>query len=255
MKIITLGTGHGDPTRSRFNSSTLLEVGERKYLIDAGAPAAALLIRRGIRIESLHGIFITHMHEDHFGGLSGILKHLVKYPPPFPVPVFLPEAAGETVFRQLLALSHRPLTEYAAVFRTIEAGKLFDDGVLRMEAIPTRHLENEGSGGFPSYAFLASSGNTRLVHTGDLKHDFSDFPTEACSGGTVCVCELTHYPWEKAEPVFRKLALKRLIFSHIGDFWQTEEGFAFWQKRIALLPYPATIAEDGDEFDLEEAKP
>ena len=90
-KIITLGTSHGDPTLERFNSSTLLECNGKRYLLDAGAPAAALLIRRGIAIRELQGIFLTHMHEDHFGGLSGLLKHIVKYPPARPIPVFLPE--------------------------------------------------------------------------------------------------------------------------------------------------------------------
>ena len=37
-KLITLGTSHGDPTFCRFNSSTLLQVDEALYLIDAGAP-------------------------------------------------------------------------------------------------------------------------------------------------------------------------------------------------------------------------
>ena len=58
MKLITLGTSHGDPTVNRFNVSTLLqETSAGRFLIDAGAPAAALLIRRGVPVETLRGIF------------------------------------------------------------------------------------------------------------------------------------------------------------------------------------------------------
>ena len=67
-KIITLGTSHGDPTCCRFNSSTLFKIGEASYLIDAGAPANALMIRHGFKLHDLKAIFITHMHEDHVGG-------------------------------------------------------------------------------------------------------------------------------------------------------------------------------------------
>ena len=47
MKFVTLGTSHGDPTRERFNTSTLLDAEECGILFDAGAPVNALLIRRG----------------------------------------------------------------------------------------------------------------------------------------------------------------------------------------------------------------
>ena len=45
MRITTLGTSHGDPTYCRFNSSNLIEIAEASYLIDAGAPVDALLVR------------------------------------------------------------------------------------------------------------------------------------------------------------------------------------------------------------------
>ena len=65
MKIITLGTSHGDPTVTRFNSSTLFRTGTADYLIDAGSPVNALMIRRNIPLSALRAVFITHQHEDH----------------------------------------------------------------------------------------------------------------------------------------------------------------------------------------------
>ena len=47
MKIITLGTSHGDSTVSRFNSSTLYETDGVLYLVDASAPTEALIKRCG----------------------------------------------------------------------------------------------------------------------------------------------------------------------------------------------------------------
>ena len=244
MKIITLGTGHGNPTETRFNSSTLLRCGSGDYLIDAGAPAAALLIRHGIDICKLRGIFLTHMHEDHFGGLSGLIKHIVKYPPERPVPIFLPEEK-EQVFIDLIAASHRPIKPGTVEFFHTKAGMMFEDENVTIEAVPTRHFDNEGADA-PSfcYVFTEKATGKRHVHTGDLKNDFSDFPAHVCTDGATCVCELTHYPWHTAEPVLKKVPLKKIIFSHIWDSW-TAEAVAQLD-----LPYPAFLAEDGDEFEL-----
>lgn len=244
MKIITLGTGHGDPNATRYNSSTLLQCGNENYLIDAGAPASASLIRRKINISKLRGIFLTHMHEDHFGGLSGLIKHIVKYPPERAIPIYLPEEK-EQVFIDLIAASHRPIKPGTVVFRHTAEGMICEDEVLTIEAVRTRHFDNEGADA-PSfcYVFTEKATGKRHVHTGDLKHDFSDFPASVCTEGATCVCELTHYPWHMAEPVLQALKLKKIIFSHVLDHWTAKDVAKF------NLPYPAILAEDGDEFEL-----
>ena len=79
MNIHTLGTGHGNSTLSRFNSSTLYEtVDGRLYLIDAGAPVEALIRRKGFKLRNLRATFVTHMHDDHAGGLTGLMKQVIK---------------------------------------------------------------------------------------------------------------------------------------------------------------------------------
>ena len=95
MIITTLGTSHGNPTYCRFNTATLFELSDRLYLVDCGEAAHALMIRAGKAPERLKGVFVTHMHQDHVGGVASLCKWLVKYAQLGPeVAVFLPEAAA-----------------------------------------------------------------------------------------------------------------------------------------------------------------
>ncbi len=250
MKITTLGTSHGDPTLTRFNTSTLLETGANGYLFDAGGPTSALLIRRRFDLNRLKAIFITHMHEDHYAGLSGIIKHQVKKSAPeVTTTIYLPEAEAKEAIHNFVAAAHRPIPESKIVYDLITPGPFYDDGALRLTAVPTRHFGNENRD-FPSYAFVVEAEGKKLLYTGDLRSDFNDFPEAACEPGMTCFCELTHYRLEDALPVFRRLPLVRLVFTHIGDYWQEKGAEERFRTMTAGLPYPASIADDGDEFIL-----
>ena len=69
MRIVFLGSSHGVPEPNRKCSSTLIEVGDKRYFIDMGMQSVCELITRNIPIESVKSIFITHMHGDHTGGM------------------------------------------------------------------------------------------------------------------------------------------------------------------------------------------
>ncbi len=59
MKIIFLGASHGYPEPNRKCSSTLVEVGNKKYFIDMGCDAAAELATRRIPVENIDSIFFN----------------------------------------------------------------------------------------------------------------------------------------------------------------------------------------------------
>lgn len=251
MKIHMLGTGHGDPTPERFNTAALLETGSRFYLLDAGAPAA-VLIRKNLPMSRLRAVFITHMHEDHFDGLAGILKFQLKYAPENgTTEVWLPEKRAGKLFRTLLSAAHLPIDAMPGklLWKTIRPGFFFDDGFLRMEAIPTRHMHIP-EGHFPSYAFLICAEGRKVLYTGDLAKDFSDFPLARASEADSCICELTHIRLDSALPVFGSLPLKKLIFSHVGNDWHGAEAEKHFAEKTKVLPYETVLAHDGDIYEF-----
>ncbi len=73
MKITFLGTSHGVPEPNRRCSSILLEAGSNKYIVDMGTQSIEQLADRGINVESIKCVFITHMHGDHVNGLISFI--------------------------------------------------------------------------------------------------------------------------------------------------------------------------------------
>lgn len=246
MRIVTLGTGHGDPTVCRFNSSTLLDFGQAGYLLDAGSPVTALLVRRRYNFQQLKMVAVTHMHLDHFGGLPDLIKHQCKYDRK--LKVFLPEKGTPEIFERYYAMSHRHDAAGRIEYAVIEPGVCFEDENVKISAIPTRHCQGEGQA--PSYALLTESKEGNVLYTGDLSADFSDFPVAACARAQICLCELTHWKLEEHINKLRELPLQKLIFIHVGNRFHTPEAETLLAKLSKNFPFPVLLASDGDEFSL-----
>jgi ribonuclease Z len=74
MKIIPLGTSSGKPTLNRNVSATAVIADGEWWLFDCGEATQMQIVRAGLSTSRLAGIFITHLHGDHFNGLPGLLS-------------------------------------------------------------------------------------------------------------------------------------------------------------------------------------
>ncbi|QHE66865.1 MBL fold metallo-hydrolase [Rhodococcus sp. WAY2] len=98
-KLILLGTAAGPiAVPGRSGTASVLVVGDRPYLIDAGPWSSRKLIQAGIDADSLGGVFITHMHSDHIADLFNVFW-LPGGTPSYTfrnvVPVYGPGSAGK----------------------------------------------------------------------------------------------------------------------------------------------------------------
>ena len=250
MHITTLGTSHGDATYCRFNSSTLYETGGAMYLIDCGAPCDALLCRKGKDNSKLRAIFCTHMHDDHVGGLTEMIKALEKYPKGH-TDIFLPERGASDALTVWLAAMHIKLLPVIVDFRLTVPGGIYSDENITVEAYPTDHIPSAPVKPVTfAYIITEKSTGKRILHTGDLWVDFHDYPKILLSERfDLLVCEATHYSQEKAAPLFAKTLTDRMIFNHIGNKWHGD-GEAVLMGYCKDLLYPVSVSHDGDEFDL-----
>ncbi len=245
MKITTLGTSHGAAERDRFCSSILIEIKDSLYLIDCGAPASALIERKGLSTKDLKAVFLTHMHEDHCGTLSAIYKKFTVYHPDKKVIVYFPEEAGIEGFKAWVGALHMKSEQTSFEFGLTLEGEIYRDDNIIVSACRTYHLGEQ----FPSYSYTIEAEGKRIVFTGDMGADFWDFPKSATEKHCdLVISEFTHFrPVNIREAVsnIAKADADRIIFSHVQN-----------NKSEAVLDYaelfscPISIASDGDEYVL-----
>ena len=243
MKLTFFGTSHGAPEVGRFCSGTLLETDGVSYLVDCGAPVDALMLNRGKKIEDLRGIFVTHMHEDHMGTLPAMLKEFGHYHPTAHGVFYLPEEQDIEAFLAWNRAMQQGYDPSRVSFSSVQAGIIHDDEHVTVTAIPTAHTRP-----IPSYAydFYCKAENKRVLFTGDLRADLSDFPREAqTEHRTSIVSELTHFHVEQHVDTFAACDCDMLIFNHMIAY-NTEK----MSDIIPRLPMSVHVASDGDEIVL-----
>jgi ribonuclease Z len=72
FRVTLLGTGVPIPSPDRFGPCTLVEAGDKKFLIDAGRGAAIRLYQLKIPIGRIDVQLLTHFHSDHTSGVPDV---------------------------------------------------------------------------------------------------------------------------------------------------------------------------------------
>ena len=95
MRIIPLGTSSGRPTLTRNVSALAVVADGEWWLFDCGEGAQMQVVRAGLSFHRLAGIFITHLHGDHFNGLPGLLSTMALERREAPLTLVGPAGIGE----------------------------------------------------------------------------------------------------------------------------------------------------------------
>lgn len=76
MELVVLGSGGGpQPSAHRGSPSVAIVHRGRLYVVDCGNGVADRVVKAGLRLADLRGVFITHHHNDHnadYGNLVGL---------------------------------------------------------------------------------------------------------------------------------------------------------------------------------------
>lgn len=265
MKVTFLGTSHGIAEKDRFTSSILITVGDKNYVIDAGAPITKLLRQHGVDFKTIGGIFITHAHADHYMGLLEFMCQVDNFrefegvrlnvyaPKNFPFVamrefIFGKDAVNDITKSIKIGGSRNKAADtegYRIGCEYYSEGEIFNDGTLKVSAIPTLHFPG-------SCAFLLEAEGKSVLITGDLRPDLSDFPAVAFSHQHDLIITEAAHPLLNAEPTVQTLGkckTKKLLITHICDWRNTPEMAQELAEKLKGK-FPALTVNDNDVFEI-----
>lgn len=184
-EFITLGTRGGPITSAkRSQPANALLIDDKAYLVDVGDGTAGQLAKAGIPLDAVQGIFISHLHFDHTGGLAAILGLRYQTSARHPLTIYGPPGTKETVegLFQFMAPMMRagyavpgapplPSPQDKTIIIEMSEGKPIDIDGMRITAIENTHFSfKPGSKAHKenkSFAFRFDLKDRSIVFTGD----------------------------------------------------------------------------------------
>jgi ribonuclease BN (tRNA processing enzyme) len=248
-----LGVGDGYSCADRNHAAFLYRFGRTSILVDCGEPVDRSLAAGGSSADTLDGIFLSHTHADHIGGLFMLLQGLWLSGRRRQLPLHLPGDAILPLRGMLRAmLLFDELFQFRLRFEPLKTGKAVRIMNVRVTPFRTTHLDNlrarfgkKYPGNFAAHCFLLESGGVRIGHSADLGRP-EDLEPLLQRPLDLLVCELAHFSPAKIFRYLRGHRIGRVIFVHLGSRpWMNLER----TRRLAkqLLPdIPHRFAEDGD---------
>ena len=212
----------------RHHTAWILQANDRLYLFDAGEGCAYTACMMGLDLTRLHAVFIFHPHIDHNGGLPHVIgvrnKMKSKWKKKFavsPLPVYTPMPSQIAALQDFWTATAVNRYDYSLgknfVPRKVSDGKVFDDGIIRVEAIHNMHCGIPEDGIWRAFSYRISINGKKIAYSGDIKHleEMAPF-LQDCD---ILLMENGHHkPWEVAAQIRSPPSwnVKKLLFLHHG---------------------------------------
>lgn len=177
MKLTFLGSGSAFTTgANNFHSNMIIEKNQKRLLIDCGSDARFSLNELGLTHRDIDGVYLSHLHADHVGGLEW-LAFTTKFASTtgFKPNLFIDEVLVEPLWENVLSggLSSLDqtgvdLSTYFTVQPVIDNKRQFKWEGIDFQLIKTLHCMT-GSGPMPSYGLMFNDCGVRILISGDTQ--------------------------------------------------------------------------------------
>lgn len=199
-QVVLLGTGTPNADPDRSGPAIAVVVNGTSYVVDSGpgvvrrAAAATKKGIKGLEVENMRQLFITHLHSDHTTGLPDFIFTPAVLERDAPLKIFGPpgtkrmtdfilKAFSEDIAIRLKGLEPAKPRGYEILAKDIKPGVVFKDTNVTVKAFAVQHGSWKHAYG---YRFEAS--DRVIVVSGDCAP--SESVIEACNGCDVLVHEV-----------------------------------------------------------------
>lgn len=138
--LLILGSSSATPTADRNQTSQLLNISERFFLIDCGEATQIQLRRFKAKFQKVDHIFISHLHGDHFFGLPGYLSSMHLLGRQQELNIYCPKEL-KTIIDNIHQISETKLC-YNVIWHFTDNDKLnllFEDDKVEVYSFPLKH--------------------------------------------------------------------------------------------------------------------
>ena len=221
MRVTVLGAGDAFSSGGRRQSGYLVETQGKGLLLDCGTTTLLALKALGIPAERIDLIAISHLHGDHFGGLSFLfLEYIYEHPRTKPLLIAGPPGTEERV-RALHSAMYRELAARGVPFPVsfYEFAPEQKETLDGVEFFPFRvpHQEKDISLGY-----RVRTDGKAILYSGDC--GWNEGLITHSQGTDLFICECCyfstqtnfHVSYPQIAEQRHRLGCKRLILSHIG---------------------------------------
>ena len=222
MKITILGSSSFVSSPDRFGPGYLLEVGDKKILVEAGSGTQIRLAQLGVNIRDLDYIFITHFHPDHTADLpSFFLRYsmVVRADPKLDGKLIIFGPKGITEFiKGALEISGLKFLADKPGARVKEFSMLEADSFV-VKAFKTQHM------GVVSQGYRFEIGEKLVVFTGDTAY-YPDIIKDCQNADLVFIDSSlnqteeaqAHLNTEAVGKICQQAGVEKVVLSHILEY-------------------------------------
>ena len=251
MKITALGTGDGS-TILNYHTSFIINCGSSLLLFDCGYDIKRALNEHILySADLIDNIFISHLHDDHIGGLPwfGFKRYFNKkyHNQNIKPNLYIEEKLSYILWENCLSgtmgyvdFKHMKLDDYFNVIR-LESGEKFKISNVTLEMLPIEHLDPIGI--INNYGLFIHYENKTFLFTGDAKwnpkpmtylYEMSDYIFHDCE---------MYYDYLYKNPI------RSGVHSHYEDLKTLPEKI---KNKIMLTHYNDTVLKNDVMFNEAE---
>jgi ribonuclease Z len=281
------GTGSPLPSRDRAAACTVVIADGKLFVFDMGGGSGNNLTMMGLPLDKIQGVWLTHLHSDHFEGLGPFtLQRWAGTSAKTPLPVFGPEGVAEitnglnAVYRidSTYRIAHHgeavvPRSGFGMTGAAIAPGIVYDNDGVKITAFAVDHEPIK-----PAFGYRVDWKGRSVTISGDTA--FTPALAAAAKGSDLLVSELLaprlvkilenssrkagnpnrakifadiqnyHISPEQAADVAKTADVGMLAFTHIVPSVPTPLEFALIGDAANHYAGPIKIMHDGDVVSI-----